>query len=106
MREAELVALDRDQLEVLDLVEHNPRFVVLGGPGTGKTVVAAEVTRRFARAGRRPLLLCWTRALASALRESGIAEAWTVRELAADLLAKAGVSMQSGAPTSAWTTPP
>jgi hypothetical protein len=67
-------------------------------------MLAREMVRRLAAQSKRAVLLCSTRALATGLRAEGLAEAWTVRELAAALLARAGVSMQEGAPEAQWTT--
>ncbi len=50
------------------------------------------------------MLLCWTTALARALRATDIGEAFTVRELAAELVMNAGIDLQDGAPPSAWTS--
>lgn len=101
-REAELVALDREQLEVLDFVDRSARLRVRGGPGTGKTLLASEITRRFAAAGRSPALLCYTRALATALRAQGL-PAHSIRDLAARIVEASGESIQSGEPREAWT---
>jgi len=103
LRDEELVPLDRQQLHVLDMVRKNQRCLVTGGPGTGKTLLACEMWRRLGARGARPALLCWTNALASALRASGIDQAFTVRELAAELITEAGIDLQEGAPPSAWT---
>lgn len=85
LREEELVPLDERQRAVLELLDDNDRLLVTGGPGTGKTLLAMEIARRLRRDGKRVLVLCFTRALASALAAAGI-EATTVRELAADVL--------------------
>jgi hypothetical protein len=103
LRKDELVPLDRDQIALLDLIDDNARMLVLGGPGTGKTLLAREMHARRSADGRRTVLLCWTRALAAALRATGCVDAFTVREFAADLLDKAMVPVQGGAPRSAWT---
>jgi AAA domain/Nuclease-related domain len=103
LREDELVALDEDQVRILDLVEENDRFLVMGGPGTGKTLLAREMWLRLRARGKRPVLLCFTAALAEALRRSDVSEVWTVRELAAALLHEAGIALQGGAPPAAWT---
>jgi Flp pilus assembly CpaF family ATPase len=69
LRKDELVPLDRDQIAFLDMIDDNRRMLVLGGPGTGKTLLAREMHARLTAAGRRTLVLCWTRALAAALRD-------------------------------------
>jgi hypothetical protein len=104
LRAEELVPLDQDQLEKLDLIDHNPRFLVTGGPGTGKTLLAREMVRRLATQSKRAVLLCSTSALATGLRAEGLADAWTVRELAAEMLNRAKVTVQNGAPAAQWTT--
>lgn len=103
LREEELVPLDRHQVHVLDMLRRNERCLVTGGPGTGKTLLAQEMWRRLRGRGARPVLLCFTKALAGALRASGTSEAFTVRELAAELVTSAGIDLQDGAPPGAWT---
>ncbi|HEX7600426.1 MAG TPA: AAA family ATPase, partial [Polyangiaceae bacterium] len=103
LRERELIPLDRDQLKLLDYIEETKRFLVSGGPGTGKTLVAREMYRRFTAQSKRPLFLCSTNALAAGLRADGLADAWTVGELAASMLDGAQIPMQGGAPSSEWT---
>lgn len=98
LRGHELVPLDADQLGFIAMLDHSERLHISGGPGTGKTLLARAVCERRAPA----LYLCWTRALAVAIRASGIADAWTVREYAAHLLEQAGVPVADGAPPSAW----
>jgi hypothetical protein len=104
VREQELVALDREQLELLDQVDDNTRIVVYGGPGTGKPLLAREMVERLTARSRRPVFLCSTSALAAGLRADGMPDAWTVREFAARLLDQAGVVMQGGASPAAWTS--
>ena len=103
MRGAELVPLDRDQVEMLDLVDHNTRLLVRGGPGTGKTLLAREMYRRLEAQSKRPVLVCSTNALAAGLRADGLLDAYTVGELAARLLQQAGVPIQEGAAPEEWT---
>jgi len=57
--------LTADQAKILDIVRDNRRIEVRGGPGTGKTWLALEQTRRLARAGQRVALLCYSRGLAT-----------------------------------------
>ena len=47
--------LTKEQYDRLDLIGQNPRILVSGGAGTGKTFLAAEVARRHASAGQRVL---------------------------------------------------
>lgn len=103
LRAEGLVALDQQQLHVLDMLRRNQRCLVTGGPGTGKTLLASEMYRRLYARGAKPVLLCFTNALAAALRATGIDAAFTVRELAADLVIAAGIDLQDGAPPTAWT---
>jgi hypothetical protein len=104
LRKDELVPLDRQQIDLLRGIDDNRRLLVVGGPGTGKTLLAREMCSRMSAAGQRTLLLCWTNALAAALRATGCTDAFTVRAFAADLLEKASVPVQGGAPQSAWTS--
>ncbi len=95
------IALDRDQLRVLDLVEANARVLVEGGAGSGKTVVAREKCVRHARAGGRALYACFTDALGYAvdrsfepLRREGLAvHAAPIERLAADWMRQKGKSV-------------
>ncbi len=123
LREQELIALDAEQLKVLDYVDESPRMLVRGGAGTGKTLIAREMCRRLAARGQQPLYLCFTNALAAGLRTSWgkhcgvehcgvehcgvehcwVEHCWTVRQYAADLLERAGIAMQNGAPQSSWS---
>jgi hypothetical protein len=101
LRDDELVRLAAPQQQLLAGLAFNRRMLVRGGPGTGKTLLAMEAARRDTRAGRRVKLLCFTRALATALTSAGF-DARTVRELAADVLTEAG-SAPLG-PREAWNS--
>lgn len=59
-REQELDALlTIQQKPVFRLAEHNERIIVSGGAGTGKSLVALEMARRYAASGERVALLCF-----------------------------------------------
>jgi hypothetical protein len=92
-----MIALDAEQLRVLDLAGENPRAKVEGAAGTGKTVVARELCLRRAAEGQRVLYLCYTESLAreieAQLRESGLppeqVRAVAVRQFARELTGEA-----------------
>jgi hypothetical protein len=74
-REAELEKLLREQQRpVLRLTDNNPRVLVEGGAGTGKSLIGIEVARRKAAQGLRVGYLCFNRLIGN----------WAARELAAD----------------------
>ena len=91
------IALDEEQLAILDVAGDNARALVEGGAGTGKTVIARELLCRAARDGKRTLYLCFTDALAAAMAR-GIAgerteapmRAAAIRRYARDLVVAAG----------------
>lgn len=65
----ELRAYTEEQLEFLDSIELNPRLVLHGPAGTGKTLLAVESARRSINQGRRTALLCFNRLLSQRLTE-------------------------------------
>lgn len=62
--EEELLRLTQDQYAILDGLERNPRLVIEGAAGTGKTLIALEAARREAARGRKVLFLCYNKFLA------------------------------------------
>ena len=77
-REAkDLVQVTDEQLEVLNDLELNPRMIVHGSAGTGKTVLAQEFAKRLAAKGMSVLLLFYNKGIAKTVRsaferESGV----------------------------------
>lgn len=62
--EARLANLTEQQFVVLDTLRRHRRALILGGAGTGKTVLAVERSRRLAFDGFSVLLTCFNRPLA------------------------------------------
>ncbi len=95
------VALDGQQFALLELAGDNPRALVEGPAGSGKTLVATELCRRRARSGARALYVCFTDALARAVQtqfnDPSLPEprprALSIRQLAVDLLRNSGVAI-------------
>lgn len=54
----ELVELTEKQTSVLRLTRHNPRVLLEGGAGTGKTVLAIKLAKERAYSGSNVLLVC------------------------------------------------
>jgi len=61
--EERIIRLTEEQYDVLDLFELNPRCLVEGAAGTGKTMLALEFARRAAHEAERILLLSFNRLL-------------------------------------------
>ncbi len=56
--EARIVRLTEDQLRWVDAIEVNPRVICSGGAGTGKTMLALELARRWCADGMKTVLAC------------------------------------------------
>jgi hypothetical protein len=63
-----LTRLTRQQGATLKFAESQPRLIVEGAAGTGKSMLAVQVARQEAAAGRRTLVLCFNRMLGAKLR--------------------------------------
>ena len=96
----QLVRLTEEQYRVLDgFVQKTIDAVVIsGGAGTGKTLLAAEETRRLSQGGKKTLLCCFNKKLAeflaANLRECGHAVVRHFHGLMADYIREAGLSGQ------------
>jgi hypothetical protein len=67
--EAVLSRLTRQQLQVLRGFETNPRAIIEGVAGSGKTLLAMQRARSFAGAGHNVLFTCFNTELAKWVRE-------------------------------------
>lgn len=93
------VALDANQYTLLEMAGDNPRALVEGPAGSGKTLVATELCRRRAKDGQKTLYLCFTDALARAVAaqfqdpslEGVRPQATSIRQFAVDLLRARGL---------------
>jgi hypothetical protein len=65
----EIKTLEPAQYAVLDALNDQPRYIVQGAAGTGKTLLALESVRRSEWKGHRVLFLCYNRLLAEYLRK-------------------------------------
>ena len=56
--ETRIARLTEDQLGLIDVVEANPRGICSGGAGTGKTMLALELAKRWGASGMKTALVC------------------------------------------------
>jgi hypothetical protein len=64
-----IAVMTEDQMNVVDIVEANQRVLCSGGAGTGKTLLAMELARRWTAQGLRVVLVCkspWLKSYLSA----------------------------------------
>lgn len=59
------VTFTQEQERILEETELNKRMVFYGAAGTGKTMIAVEKARRLAEAGKKTVLTCFNKNLAS-----------------------------------------
>jgi hypothetical protein len=64
------VRLTEDQLRFIDIVEANRRVICSGGAGTGKTMLALELAKRWSAAGMKVALACHSPWLKTYLEKS------------------------------------
>ncbi len=94
----EVVRLTNGQFMLLNTLRHQRRAEIVGGAGTGKTLLAAEKARRLAREGFRTLLVCFNSPLARMLTEetadvartTGLLDVSTFHQVCEDLASDAG----------------
>lgn len=106
-REEHVLRLTEEQYKVLDYSASNDRISVVGGPGTGKTWLALEQARRWAKKKERVLLVCYSQGLSRWLRQaidaSGPSIAGRVDVMTfSSYLVNLGVEVPSGADQQWW----
>ncbi|HEY8604502.1 NERD domain-containing protein/DEAD/DEAH box helicase [Tsuneonella suprasediminis] len=94
--ETQILHLTNEQIRISRRLAVNPRSVVHGPAGTGKTVLATDRARQLAGDGQRVLFLCFNRLLAGHIRRSlaedeiaGI-DVWHAHALYRDIIRKGG----------------
>jgi ribosomal protein L19E len=68
LQEQRFIQLTERQLAMLDLVAANQNILVKGPAGSGKTVLASTLAKRFFEEGKKVLLLTFNRILANNIR--------------------------------------
>jgi hypothetical protein len=66
--QAQILQLSNDQIRTSRRIAANPRTIVRGLAGTGKTVIAIERARMLSQQGYRVLYLCFNKLLAAHIR--------------------------------------
>jgi len=60
----------KEQFSLLDFVNYNPRCLIAGGAGTGKTLMALEIAKRKANEGLNIGIFCFNKQLGEKLNNS------------------------------------
>jgi len=71
--ERRVAHLTEDQLRLIDVVEANPRVICSGGAGTGKTMLALELAKRWGASGMKTALACHSPWLKRFLERNAVA---------------------------------
>ena len=99
---ADLIALTHQQDQVLNNMAGTLRAAITGFAGSGKTFLAIEQAKRFARNGSRTLFICFNRSLAEELTRKNSElkniEFSTFHSLGMSLLARAKESVAPPSP--------
>jgi len=66
--ESEQVVLTDNQYRCIDQLEDNPRCLIKGAAGTGKTLLAVEEVKKYASRGERVALICYNKLLGAWLQ--------------------------------------
>ncbi|MGE3476439.1 MAG: NERD domain-containing protein [Rhodospirillaceae bacterium] len=74
--ENQIIQLTNEQIRASRRMAANPRTVVRGRAGTGKSILAVERARQLAAEGHHVLFLCYNQLLAAHVRASIASEPW------------------------------
>jgi len=69
LTDQQLLSLDEEQYKIFKYGIRNPRQLVEGGAGTGKTIIAVEYALEQARKGKKVLLLCFNLLIAEWIKK-------------------------------------
>lgn len=102
--EQRLLQLSNEQIVASRRMAANPRTIVRGQAGTGKTIIALERARQLAEKGKSVLYLCYNQLLAAHIKNSlqndaratGV-EVWHAHALYRSLIDKAGIAARLNA---------
>lgn len=67
--EEDLITLTKEQFRCLDQLEDNPRCLIRGAAGTGKTLLAIEEVKRSVALGQKVAFFCYNSMLANWLKQ-------------------------------------
>jgi len=67
--ERQLHMLTKEQYDALEIVEMNDRVIIMGGAGTGKTLLAIEETRKSLAKNKKVAFLCYNKNLAKVVQQ-------------------------------------
>ncbi len=72
--EVRIARLTQDQMRLIDVVEANPRVICSGGAGTGKTMLALELAKRWGAIDKKTVLVCHSPWLKRFLEQKKVSE--------------------------------
>jgi hypothetical protein len=107
--EEALILLTAEQSMLLARMRRDPRMVIRGCAGSGKTMLGVEHAKRLAAEGKRVLLVCFNRALRDHLRNTSAQKGLTIqnfhalcRQLASEAKLKLPSYPEGEAPQRYW----
>lgn len=68
--ENQMLELTEEQYDILEEADENPRMIIQGGAGSGKTLLAVERARQLIAKGRKVLYICFNRNVLKYVRKN------------------------------------